>query len=147
MLCVRNDGEKLYSDEQINILRKRFDAIKTDICDTTIDASIWKWDKNRENLIRNILSKFAHYQVIITDRYHGTIFSQVVNTPVVVISSTDHKLSSGVKWFPQDKFEDNITFAKNLDEAYVKALDVLTRNGKIKLNSSWFKDKYYNKAL
>ncbi|WP_082026255.1 polysaccharide pyruvyl transferase family protein [Prevotella pectinovora] len=44
-----------------------------------------------------ILQQFAKYQVVITDRYHGTIFSQIVNTPVIVISSTDHKLRSGVK--------------------------------------------------
>lgn len=147
MLCVRNDGEKLYTKDQINMLRKRFGTIKTEMCDTTIRASIWEWDRNREGLIRNILEKFAQYQVIITDRYHGTIFSQIVNTPVIVISSTDHKLSSGVKWFPKDKFEGNITFAKDLDEAYNKAIAILSRDGKVKKNPSWFKNTYYSKAL
>lgn len=147
MLCVRNDGEKLYSDEQINSLRKRFDGIKTDICDTTIDAPIWEWENNRSGLIRNILELFSKYQVIITDRYHGTIFSQIVNTPVIVISSTDHKLSSGVKWFPKDQFEGNITFALDLDEAYNKATEILARTGKQKKNPAWFKNTYYNKAL
>lgn len=147
MLCVRNDGEKLYSDEQIYSLRKRFDGIKTDICDTTIDAPIWEWENNRSGLIRNILELFSKYQVIITDRYHGTIFSQIVNTPVIVISSTDHKLSSGVKWFPQDQFEGNITFALDLDEAYNKATEILARDGKLNKNPAWFKNTYYNKAL
>lgn len=147
MLCVRNDGEKFYSDAQIDSLRKRFKGIKTDICDTTIKASIWDWNNNREKLIRKILSRFAKYQVIITDRYHGTIFSQIVNTPVIVISSTDHKLSSGVKWFPKEQFSHNITFAKNLDEAYQQAVEILQRNGKVFLNSAWFKDNYYSKAL
>lgn len=147
MLCVRNDGEKLYSDEQINRLRKRFDGIKTDICDTTIDAPIWEWENNRSGLIRNILELFSKYQVIITDRYHGTIFSQIVNTSVIVISSTDHKLSSGVKWFPKDQFEGNISFALDLDEAYNKATEILARKGKLKKNPAWFKNTYYNKAL
>lgn len=147
MLCVRNDGEKLYSDEQIDSLRKRFDGIKTDICDTTIYAPIWEWENNRSGLIRNMLEAFSKYQVIITDRYHGTIFSQIVNTPVIVISSTDHKLSSGVKWFPKELFEGNITFAIDLDEAYNKATEILARNGKQKKNPAWFKNTYYNKAL
>lgn len=147
MLCVRNDGEKFYSDAQIDSLRKRFKGIKTDICDTTIKASIWDWNNNREKLIRKILSRFAKYQVIITDRYHGTIFSQIVNTPVIVISSTDHKLSSGVKWFPKEQFSHNITFAKNLDDAYQQAVEILQRNGKAFHNSTWFKDNYYSKAL
>ena len=147
MLCVRNDGEKFYSDVQIDNLRKRFKGIKTDICDTTINASIWDWNNHRESLIRKILSRFAKYLVIITDRYHCTIFSQIVNTPVIVISSTDHKLSSGVKWFPKEQFSHNITFAKNLDVAYQQAMEILKRNGKEFLNPTWFKDNYYLKAL
>jgi len=147
MLCVRNDGEKLYSDEQISFLRNRFKGIRTEVCDTTIKASMWDWNNNREFLIRKILNIFSQYQVIITDRYHGTIFSQIVNTPVVVISSTDHKLSSGVKWFPVDKFAKNITFAKNLDEAYEKAIAILKRNGEVIYNPTWFKDTFYNNPL
>lgn len=147
MLCVRNDDEKFYSDVQIDNLRKRFKNVKTDICDTTINASIWDWNNNRENLIRKILSRFVKYQVIITDRYHGTIFSQIVNTPVIVISSTDHKLSSGVKWFPKEQFSHNITFAKDLDVAYQQAMEILSRNGKEFINPTWFKDNYYSKAL
>lgn len=147
MLCVRNDGEKLYSDEQITELRKRFININVDICDTTINAPIWKWDYNREVLIRRILKQFSHYQVVITDRYHGTIFSQIANTPVIVISSADHKLSSGVKWFPRNLFEENITFAENLNEAYLRATEILKRKGKIKINPSWFKDTYYNTSV
>ena len=147
MLCVRNDGEKLYSDEQISGLRNRFGNIKISVCDTTINASIWEWEQNREKLIRKILFEFAHYQVIITDRYHGTIFSQIVNTPVIVISSTDHKLSSGVKWFPRDKFEQNITFANDLEEAYLLAMKVLSRKGMIVENPAWFKQQYYTDKL
>lgn len=147
MLCVRNDGEKLYSDNQINELRNRFGNIKTDVCDTTIDAPLWEWERHRERLINKILYKFSHYQVIITDRYHGTIFSQIVNTPVIVISSTDHKLSSGVKWFPKDKFEKNITFAKDLDEAYLFAIKVLERKVDIVENPAWFKLQYYTNKL
>lgn len=147
LLCVRNDGEKLYSDSEITALKKRFDGVRVDITDTTITADIWDWDSKRETLIRKILKRFSEYQVIITDRYHGTIFSQIVNTPVVVISSTDHKLSSGVKWFPNDTFGDNISFAKDLDEAYEKAQLVLNRNGKVVENPSWFKDNYYSNRI
>lgn len=147
MLCVRNDGEKLYSDEQIDNLRSRFIGVRVDKSDTTIKAPIWVWSNNREKLIRSILQRLAEYQVIITDRYHGTIFSQIVNTPVIVISSTDHKLSSGVKWFPKTQFEGNITFAYDLDEAYTKATEILARNGKLRKNSAWFKNNFFNNSL
>lgn len=147
MLCVRNDGEKLYSDEQIDDLISRFIGVRVDRSDTTIKAPIWKWSNNREELIRSMLKRLAEYQVIITDRYHGTIFSQIVNTPVIVISSTDHKLSSGVKWFPKNQFEGNITFASDLDEAYNKATEILARNGNLKKNSAWFKYTFFNNSL
>ena len=70
-----------------------------------------------------------------------------MNTPVIVISSTDHKLSSGVKWFPKNLFEGNITFALDLDDAYNKATEILARNGKLKRNPAWFTNTYYNKSL
>jgi exopolysaccharide biosynthesis predicted pyruvyltransferase EpsI len=145
LFCVRDDVERHYSQAEIDALKARFGKIKIEQCDTTIKAPIWKWQKEREGLIRKMLEYFAKFQCIITDRYHGTIFSQIVNTPVVVISSADHKLVSGVKWFPLEKFGQNITFAKDLDEAYEKTKTVLTRNGKVIKNPPYFKDNFYSK--
>lgn len=146
MVCVRNDGEKLYTEEEIDSLKSRFKGIRVSQSDTTITASMWKWEKERETLIRKILSEFAQYQVIITDRYHGTIFSQVVNTPVIVLSSTDHKLSSGVKWFPKEVFGDMIQFAANLDEAYSLATKVMN-NPNDTVNPPYFKEEYYQTQM
>ncbi len=147
LLCVRNDGEKLYTYKQIDELRNRFKGYHTAICDTTIDVPMKSWNKNREQLIRGILKKFSKYQVIITDRYHGTIFSQIVNTPVIVIASTDHKLSSGVNWFPNDKFRDNVYFEQGLDDIYSRVISILDREGDVKKNPTWFKDTYYSKRI
>lgn len=147
MFCIRNDGEKLYSDSQIDSLKSKFNGVRIDFCDTTIDIKTSEWNTNRELLIRSILKRFSLYQVIITDRYHGTIFSQIENTPVIVLSSTDHKLSSGVKWFPKDIFADNVYYANNLDEAYKQTLSVLSRNGLTKVNPPYFKNCYYSKPL
>lgn len=150
LLCVRNDLEKYYSDSQINELRKKLDCLTgggTVVCDTTIKASPWVWDRKREELIRSMLKTFSRYQVIITDRYHGTIFSQIVNTPVIVLSSADHKLSSGVKWFPKEDFGKNIFFTNNLDEAYNLVVEILKRKGKVINNPPYFKRKYYSNRL
>lgn len=145
LFCLRNDGEKFYTKDEINNLIKRFYDIPVDICDTSVNVFVSKWVHHREEIIINMLKRFSKVQVIITDRYHGTIFSQIVNTPVIVLSSSDHKLSSGVKWFPKDIFENNVYFAKNLDEAYNMANNILSRNGNIYMNPSYFKNKYYTK--
>ena len=49
-----------------------------------------------------------------------------------------------MKWFPQEKFSDNISFAKDLNEAYEKAVDILKRNGAVKNNPAWFKENYFS---
>lgn len=143
MLCVRNDREKLYTSEQIDNFKIRFKGFKVVQVDTTINLPIWVWEKKRESLIRNTIKQFSHYKVIITDRYHGTIFSLIANTPVIVLSSTDHKLSSGVNWFPKDIFGDMIHFALSLDDAFTLANKILNNCATIS-NPSYLRDKYYN---
>ena len=145
IFCLRNDGEKFYADTQIQNLINRFSNAHISICDTSIQVFVNKWINHREEIIRSMLENFSKAQLIITDRYHGTIFSQIVNTPVIVLSSSDHKLSSGVKWFPKEYFSKNVFFAKDLEEAYRFATDILARNGKVFMNPPYFKEKYYNK--
>ena len=103
--------------------------------------------KHRDELINETIEKIATYKVVITDRYHGTIFSAIANTPVVVINSADHKLSSGVKWFPKEVFANNVQFAENLDDAYEKANAILNSNEKLLKNPPYFKEKYWSKMI
>ncbi len=145
LFCLRNDGEKFYNKNEIDNLIKRFSNIPTDICDTSVNIFVSKWVHYREKIIKSMLKRFSKAQVIITDRYHGTIFSQIVNIPVVVLSSSDHKLSSGVKWFPKNIFANNVYYAKNLDEAYNITTEILSRNGKIYINPPYFKNMYYTR--
>lgn len=147
LFCMRNDKEKMYSDEQIFKLQKKLCGIKIETSDTTIKADIWDWSGNRENLIQNFLRNISKYQVMVTDRFHGTIFSQITNTPVIVLSSSDHKLQSGVEWFPQDIFSENIMYAKDLQEAYQMLLNILNRKGKTIKNPHYFLDSFYSKPI
>lgn len=147
MFCVRNDLEKFYSENQIDGLKKKFTGYKVKEGDTTINFPWRFWPSRRESLIRKVISDFSKYQLIITDRYHGTIFSQVANTPVIVLSSTDHKLSSGVKWFPKEVFGKNIFYANDLDECFYLAKDILSRNGKVFENPPYFEQKYYGHSF
>ena len=99
--------------------------------------------KNREYYIQKECDYYSHFKVIITDRYHGTIFSLISGTPVVVLKTSDHKLSSGVKWFPEE-FKDYVTFANSLDEAYEKAVSMMKKDLTHQL-SPYFKENYYDK--
>lgn len=144
LFCIRDDIEAFYSPSDIDTLMQRFGNIRMEKVDTTLKVPSKEMKRNRDKLIDEMIEKISTYKVVITDRYHGTIFSAIANTPVVVINSTDHKLSSGANWFPEEKFGDNVQFANDLDEAYTKAKDMLSRPT-IKQSPPYFKENYWDK--
>ena len=94
--------------------------------------------------IYDAIKKISTYKVAITDRYHGTIFSAIASTPVIVISSGDHKLSSGVKWFEKAGLSKNVMFVDSLDEAYNKAKEIISSNNPVQTNN-YFNENYWEK--
>ena len=146
LFCMRDDIEAYYSPEDIDKLMRRFDNIRMEKVDTTLKISPKEMKAHRDELINNMIEKFSTFKVVITDRYHGTIFSAIANTPVIVINSADHKLSSGVNWFPQEEFGENVQFAKDLDDAYAKAKEILEKVD-IRQNPPYFKDNYWDKLV
>lgn len=115
LLCLRNDKEAFYSPEQIAALKAELEKIDAvSVTDTTIGMDMAQIRKNREKILQDIWREYAGYRAVVTDRYHGTIFSLIAATPVVVISSTDHKLSSGVKWFPES-FQSYVRYEPELE--------------------------------
>lgn len=146
LFCMRDDVEQFYKPEQIDTLMLRFGMIRKEKVDTTLHGMNKEFvNNNRAQLIWDMIDKIATYKVVITDRYHGTIFSAIASTPVIVINSADHKLSSGVNWFPKDLFGDYVQFANDLDEAYNKAVAMLSRTDLEYNNPSYFKEEYWDK--
>ena len=145
LLCARNDVEAFYSKDELRNFLNRFTCERKEITDTTIHVSPKEMAKRRDELIMEKIKYFSTFRVVVTDRYHGTIFSAIASTPVIVINSADHKLSSGVKWFPEELFKDHIQFASNLDEAYLKANQMLERTDVKYDNPPYFKEKYWDK--
>ncbi len=143
LFCIRNDKEAFYKKEQINSLIKRLEPFaKVSITDTTIKTPASEIIDNREKFLNSIFDEYSGYKLVITDRYHGTIFSLISGTPVIVLSSSDHKLSSGVKWFPPE-FSDYVTYAKSLDEAYLFATQTLKKQLEYQL-PDYFLQNYWN---
>ena len=147
LFCMRDqDMESIYSADQIKKFRNRFKNYRTDITDTTRNDFPMKYIYNhREDALNRVLDEFSQYKVVVTDRYHGTIFSLITGTPVIVLGTSDHKLKSGVKWFPKEIFGDYVFFANDLDEAYDLAMNVLNNYQKINHRlPAYFKEKYYD---
>ena len=144
MFCCRDDSEKYYRDEEIDkLISKCAKLCKVAKTDTTKEGKTVNIVKHAESLIFDEIDLYAHYKLLITDRYHGTILSLVAGTPVVIIKTTDHKVVTGAEWF-KGVYDDYVYVAKDLDEAYEMAQDILNREFTNKL-VPYFEENYYNK--
>ena len=98
---------------------------------------------NFSSELEKTLDFFASHKVVITDRYHGTIFSMISNTPVIVITTNDHKVKTGTEWF-KGIYANSQYNADSLDEAYSLAMNIVKTNNTI-VNKPYFKTEYYDK--
>ncbi len=144
LLCLRNDDEKLYTDDEYNNLIRQLKQLtnRVDVADTNSNKN-FEFDKSElQNELKNKLNQFASYKLIITDRYHGTIFSLVSNTNVIVLNSVDHKLSSGVNWF-KEVYKEHINYCDDIKNVY-KIASKLYKTNNNNIADCYFKNKYYD---
>ena len=143
-LCRRNDAEKYYSDEELNKLVSKIEETdKVTVTDTSIKENYIKVRNNKQFYIEREIERFSDYKVTITDRYHGTIFSLVAGTPVIIIKTTDHKVTTGADWF-KGVYDDYVYVANNLDEAFKLYKEIVAKSLDHKL-SPYMKEHYYDK--
>ena len=148
LICVRNDTEKFYTDKQIdNIINQLLVVTDTvEKTDTNSNFDVWETYKHLEKIINQKIMNFSKYKVIITDRYHGTIFSLIANTPVIVVKTNDHKVVSGVEWFKGTYDKEAVHLAEDLETAVKIAMSIL-KNDKIIYNNNYFYKVYYEERL
>lgn len=144
-ICTRNDGEKLYSDAEIDELVRKINnnGVKTFRKDTQAKASVAQIRANLKNYIENEIESYSHYKVTITDRYHGTIFSLCAGTPVIIIKTTDHKVTTGADWF-KGVYDDYVYVADSLVQAYNIYHELIQKDSNNELEP-YFKKNYYDK--
>lgn len=99
LLSFRNDKEKVMSSSTRERIESFLESrnITFVFQDTVINECVYK--ENREQKIKEVLSLFAKSKLIITDRFHGVVFSVITDTPCIVFKSLDHKISEGIKWY------------------------------------------------
>lgn len=144
LLCMRNDSEQYYSKDEVKRLSDKLSKKQSvELTDTTFNFNCLKSHEEMWKFVLGIIEHYAEKKVIITDRYHGTIFSLIANTPVIVVQTTDHKVSTGVDWF-RGIYDGAIYFAETLDKAYELA-EVIINSGATIDNKPYFDDQYYKK--
>ena len=110
LLCLRLDVESALTPEQRQEIG---DSLPYDCTyyDTTLEKAI-EFDR-REATLDETLANFLAADVVVTDRYHGLIFTVLCQKPCVVLRTVDHKLTSAIYWF---KDLPNVMFAQSLQE-------------------------------
>ena len=94
--------------------------------DTTLNKLIPR--RNRKKELKDALSIFRSHKLVITDRFHGVIFSVITKTPCIVMKTIDHKLPASVGWFSELNYvflEDDIN---RLSETINLARDITPVN-------------------
>lgn len=144
LFCCRNDGEKKYSDEEIANLRKKLAAfVETELSDTTVPVRATELRKHLQHYLEEIFRRYSRYRAIVTDRYHGTIFSLIAETPVLILKTTDHKVITGAEWF-RGVYDDRVYTAETLDDVE-PILRKILQNPPQGKTDDYFERNYYRK--
>ena len=143
LICRRMDSEKYYSEKELDDLKKRLSLLdNVTISDTSISMNGRKLRKQIKKYLYSVFEEYSHYRLIITDRFHGTIFSLIAGTPVIVLKTTDHKVQTGIDWF-KGIYDGYVFLAKDLDDVESLAKKIFQTHLDYDLQP-YFKEHYYD---
>jgi pyruvyl transferase EpsI len=110
LLCLRHDNQSILSLEKHKQLVENLPYSST-LFDTEVEEPIAL--SEQEAVVEKTLQQFYNSDVVVTDRFHGLIFSIVCRKPCVVLPTVDHKLTYGINWFKDLPF---VRLAQTLEE-------------------------------
>lgn len=144
-ICCRNDNEKYYSDQDYLELAKHYQELgmQVDFTDTFIENSYKEISKDIQAFLYRKIESFSKYKLIITDRFHGTVFSLIAGTPVIVVKTNNHKVIKTIEWF-KNVYDDYVYLANSFEE--VKSISESIMNKKFEHQlKPYFKEQYFDK--
>lgn len=144
LICCRDDSERFYSDGEIERLKKELEKIdEVEISDTTVQDDFKNLKANINGHVETMIKDFGRYRTVVTDRYHGTIFSLIAGTPVIVIKSNDHKVVTGVDWF-KGIYDSNVCYISDINRVAPTVQSIYDKFDYHELKP-YFKEEYYSK--
>lgn len=146
LVCKRNDQESnVAPDEFARIVAELSRIDEVTVSDTSAKDSWKTMHEDLRGYLENVWNEYAKYRLVVTDRYHGTIFALIASTPVLVFPSTDHKVRSGLDWFPES-FSDYVRFVPNPTDVPAAAEAMFGKN----LNHilpPFFRERFFDAAF
>lgn len=143
LFCVRDDWERLYTKKEMKTLIHHIKQyMPVSQTDTTVRiANTEDWENTRA-LIEQTIEGYSKFKLIVTDRYHGTIFALIAGTPVIILKTTDHKVVTGVEWF-EPCMPDYISVADTLEQAEKLIFQMLEQPREY-TGGDYFQRNYYD---
>jgi len=143
-LCRRHDAEQFYSEEDYNSFFSLLSLLdKTDMSDTIISDSNKEIYSNLQKYVERMINHFGYYKLVVTDKFHGLIFSLVANTPVIVLKTKDHKVISGYEWFSKI-YPNTVYFADSGEQILTISKKILASYNYEKLDNYFDREYYQN---
>lgn len=136
LLILREDNESVIDDRQSRRLREIVDSLdEYQEYNTVIDRDIPR--AKREEEVRQALELFLQSQIVITDRFHGLIFSVITRTPCIALESASHKITASKSWFSDCS---SIVFCDDHKDIPTLYADLVSREPNIV--DSWKENKF-----
>ena len=127
IFILRDDKEKILDNDLINNIKEYLNSISKNYF--FYDEYIEKYKiinkSQREDYIFERLNKISEYELCITDRLHGLIFSYITNTPCIAFNNIDNKVEGTAKWLKNvewiymAKEKDDINSIKSIIDKYL----------------------------
>ena len=90
--CLRKDREKVVDNNVKESLYEYFNKkdVMVEVIDTIYNKKVPLW--RRKKILANLKNKFSKYDLVITDRLHGMIFSYIVGTNCIAFNNSTNKV-------------------------------------------------------
>lgn len=115
LCCLRRDKECAFNfnnkDKMLNILKKYFTSNQIHYTDTVISRNLKP--NEREKLLQQKWKEFSKYELIVTDRLHGMIFSLLTGTPCISVNNSNGKVKEVYEVIKENAF---VQYVENIEE-------------------------------
>jgi exopolysaccharide biosynthesis predicted pyruvyltransferase EpsI len=96
LAIIRNDSESAFQGRWRGVIENLV-SNKAWITDTETNLPLPSFA--RKFMVTRFLRRIQGFEIVVTDRLHGLIFSILANRPTVVLGTIDHKLQASFQWF------------------------------------------------
>lgn len=97
-LCIRNDIEGLLELPEKELLVKSCKAVYGSVQEFSTCGNRHYSMRERATILNQFFDMVASYELVITDRLHGVIFSAITGTPCIALSNSNHKIIGICQW-------------------------------------------------